>query len=53
MQTGSGYAKIGEEAFEKRANEAYYIKPGIEHKVWTDFDEGAPLIWNAWGSEAW
>ncbi len=51
--SGSGYAKIGEETFEIKANEAYYIKPDIEHKVWTDSEEGVTLIWNAWGSEAW
>lgn len=50
---GHGYAKIGNDTLKIKANEAYYIKPNLEHKVWTDSEEGLSLIWNAWGNEAW
>jgi mannose-6-phosphate isomerase-like protein (cupin superfamily) len=50
---GNGYALLGDEVFEIKANEAYYIKPGIAHKIWTDSDEGVSLIWNAWGEKVW
>ena len=51
--SGSGFAQIGGETFPVKANEAYYIKPGVEHQVWTETEEGITLIWNAWGIEAW
>jgi mannose-6-phosphate isomerase-like protein (cupin superfamily) len=47
---GSGYAKLGNDTVRVKANEAYYIKPGMEHKVWTDNTEGLILIWSAWGT---
>jgi len=50
---GSGYAKIGGDTLRIKANEAYYIRPNVEHKVWTDSEEGLSLLWNAWGNEAW
>ncbi len=51
--SGKGFAKIGNDTLTIAANEAYYIKPNIEHKVWTDSNEGISLVWNAWGNEAW
>ena len=50
---GNGFAKIGNDTLKLKTNEAYFIKPNLEHKVWTDSEEGLSLIWNAWGSEAW
>lgn len=50
---GSGYAKIGNDTLRIKADEAYYIRPNVEHKVWTDSEEGVSLLWNAWGNEAW
>lgn len=50
---GSGYAKIGQDTIAIKENEAYYIRPNLEHKVWTESDEGVTLLWNAWGKEAW
>lgn len=51
--SGQGYAQLGQDTIPLKANEAYYIKPNIYHKVWTDSEEGVSLIWNAWGKEAW
>jgi mannose-6-phosphate isomerase-like protein (cupin superfamily) len=51
--SGKGFAKIGNDTLSIAANEAYYIKPNIEHKVWTDSNEGISLVWNAWGNEVW
>lgn len=51
--SGEGFAKIGSDTLKLAANEAYYIKPNIEHKVWTDSEQGLSLVWNAWGNEAW
>jgi mannose-6-phosphate isomerase-like protein (cupin superfamily) len=51
--SGEGYAKIGNDTLMIKANEAFYIKPNLEHKVWTDSEEGLSLIWNAWGINAW
>lgn len=51
--SGCGFAKIGNDTIAVKANEAYYIRPKLEHKVWTQCDEGISLIWNAWGIEAW
>ncbi len=50
---GQGTALLGQDTVVLKANEAYYIKPGIFHKVWTDSEEGISLIWSAWGQEAW
>ncbi|MCA1757069.1 MAG: AraC family ligand binding domain-containing protein [Bacteroidales bacterium] len=51
--SGSGTAKIGNDTIQLRENEAYYIRPMQEHKVWSDTEKGITLLWNAWGSEAW
>jgi mannose-6-phosphate isomerase-like protein (cupin superfamily) len=53
ITSGTGFAKLGNDTIEIKANEAYYIKPYIEHKVWTDNKEGISIIWHAWGEEAW
>ncbi len=50
---GSGYAKIGKDTIVVNENEAYYIRPNLEHKIWTESEEGVTLLWNAWGKEAW
>lgn len=50
---GSGYAKIGKDTLAVKENEAYYIRPNLEHKVWTESAGGISLLWNAWGKEAW
>jgi len=48
--SGSGYAKLGNDTIRIKEKEAYYIRPGIEHKVWTADPAGLELIWNAWGT---
>lgn len=51
--SGSGTAQIGNDTIQLQANEAYYIRPMQEHRVWSDTEKGITLLWNAWGSEAW
>jgi mannose-6-phosphate isomerase-like protein (cupin superfamily) len=51
--SGNGYAKLGNDIFLINENEAYYIRPNLEHKIWTENEDGITLIWNAWGKEAW
>ncbi len=50
---GTGFANIGNDTIVLKENEAYYIRPGLNHKVWTESEEGISLIWNAWGKKAW
>lgn len=50
---GTGFAKIGSDTLILNENEAYYIRPNIEHKIWTNSNQGISLLWNAWGEKAW
>ncbi len=49
---GRGFAKIGNDTLEIKANESYYIAPGLEHIFWNESDIPIELIFLAWGKGA-
>jgi mannose-6-phosphate isomerase-like protein (cupin superfamily) len=49
---GSGFAKIGNDTLEVKANESYYIAPGLDHIFWNVSDEPIEMIFLAWGKGA-
>jgi mannose-6-phosphate isomerase-like protein (cupin superfamily)/putative sterol carrier protein len=49
---GSGFAKIGNDTLRVKANESYYIAPGLEHIFWNELDEPIEMIFLAWGKGA-
>lgn len=50
---GTGFAKIGSDTLVINENEAYHIRPNIEHKIWTNSNDGISLLWSAWGEKVW
>lgn len=49
---GHGYGKNGNNTIEVKANESYYIAPGLEHIFWIKVKEALELIFLAWGKGA-
>ncbi len=49
---GEGFARIGNDTLQVKANEAYYIAPGLDHVFWTDEDNPMEMIFLAWGKGA-
>ena len=49
---GQGYAKIGNDTIDVKANEAYFIPPNKDHVFWNERDEPIIYIFLAWGKGA-
>ena len=49
---GQGYAKIGSDTIQIKANEAYYVALGLDHIFWNESETPIELIFLAWGKGA-